>query len=153
VDHHTAKLIQIERGCVTPYMPFTRPARLVTVAIALAVLVSACGSAGTTAPTKTAPTKTAPAKTAPAKAAPTGATRVTISGYAYQPATLTVMRGAKITFTNHDQTAHTATSNTTGFDSGTIKPGHSASVTVTKAGTYTYYCQFHAFMHGTIIVK
>jgi plastocyanin len=127
---------------------FTRPAWSATIAIALAVLVSACGSAG-----KTSPAKTPPAKTPPARAASTGATRVTISGYAYQPATVTVMPGTKIIFTNHDETAHTATSNATAFDSRTIKPGHSASITVTKPGTYTYYCQFHAFMHGTITVK
>jgi Copper binding proteins, plastocyanin/azurin family len=32
-------------------------------------------------------------------------------------------------------------------------PGHSTTVVITKPGTYTYYCQFHAFMRGTIIVK
>jgi plastocyanin len=109
--------------------------------IALAVLVSACGSGAMTA---------AHSAAAPAHI---GATRVAISGYAYQPAAVTVMPGTKITFTNHDQTAHTATSTVTGFDSGTINPGKSASITVTKPGTYTYYCQFHAFMHGTITVK
>lgn len=82
-----------------------------------------------------------------------GTTRVAISGYAYGPATVTVTPGTTITFTNHDQTAHTATSTLTGFDSGTIDPGKSASITITKPGTYTYYCQFHAFMHGTITVK
>jgi plastocyanin len=109
--------------------------------VALAVLVSACGSGAMTA-----------ARSAPAPAH-AGGTRVAISGYAYQPAAVTVMPGTKITFTNHDQTAHTATSTVTGFDSGTINPGKSASITVTKPGTYTYYCQFHAFMHATINVK
>jgi plastocyanin len=79
--------------------------------------------------------------------------QVAISGYAYAPAKITVTPGTRITFTNHDRTAHTATSTVTGFDSGTIKPGKRASITVTKPGTYTYYCQFHAFMHGTITVK
>jgi plastocyanin len=78
---------------------------------------------------------------------------VTISGYAYQPPKITVAPGTKITFTNRDQTAHTATSTKTGFDSGTIQPGKSAMITVSKPGTYTYYCQFHAFMHATITVK
>jgi plastocyanin len=128
-------------------MPFTRAAWSWTVAIALAVLVSACGSASK--PPHAGATPPHAGATPP----PAGATRVTISGYAYQPATVTVMHGAKLTFTNHDQTAHTATSTVTGLDSGTIKPGHSASITVTKPGTYTYYCQFHAFMHGTITVK
>jgi plastocyanin len=79
--------------------------------------------------------------------------RVSISDYAFHPATITVEPGTKVTFTNHDQTAHTATSNRPAFDTGTVQPGHSATVTLKKPGTYTYYCQFHAFMHGTIVVK
>jgi plastocyanin len=81
---------------------------------------------------------------------------VPISGYAFHPAKLVVAPGTQVTFANHDQTAHTATatgSDASGFDSGTIKPGASATVTFRKAGTYTYICQFHAFMHGTVVVK
>ena len=76
-----------------------------------------------------------------------------ISGYAFHPTALTVAPGTKVTFTNHDQTAHTATQQGGGFDTGTINPGAHATVTFTKAGTYTYYCQFHAFMRATITVK
>jgi plastocyanin len=39
------------------------------------------------------------------------------------------------------------------FDTGTIAPGKSATVTLRNPGTYTYYCQFHAFMHGAVVVK
>ena len=60
--------------------------------------------------------------------------------------------GAKVRFTNHDQTAHTATSQRRGFDTGTINPGHSAALTLDTPGTYTYYYQFHPFTHVTIIV-
>lgn len=52
-----------------------------------------------------------------------------------------------------DQTAHTATSTAKAFDTGTVGPGASRTVTVRKPGTYAYFCQFHAFMHGTIVVK
>jgi plastocyanin len=113
-------------------------------AIALALLVSACGSSGTPQ------THAAKAASAPHQA---GADKITISGYAYAPTQITVAPGTKVTFTNHDQTAHTATSAKISFDTGTIKPGKSATITVTKPGSYTYYCQFHAFMHGTITVK
>ncbi len=116
-------------------------------ALALTVLISACGtrSAAPTHAASTAPrTSTTPH---------TGAIPVTISGYTYQPAKLTVVPGTKITFTNHDHTPHTATSTKTGFDSGTINPGKHATITITKPGTYPYYCQFHAFMHGTITVR
>jgi plastocyanin len=39
------------------------------------------------------------------------------------------------------------------FDTGTLRPRHSATVVLTKPGTYAYYCQFHAFMRATIIVN
>lgn len=78
---------------------------------------------------------------------------MSISDYAYDPADITVASGAKVTFANHDQTAHTATTQHGGFGTGTINPGHSATVTLTTPGTYTYYCQFHPFMHGTLTVK
>jgi plastocyanin len=75
-----------------------------------------------------------------------------ISNYAYQPPKLTVKAGSKIVVTNKDATAHTVTGRTGGFDSGTVNPGKSKSFTITKPGTYTFYCQFHAFMSGTITV-
>jgi plastocyanin len=78
---------------------------------------------------------------------------VAISGYAYHPAKITVAPGTKLEFTNHDQTAHTATSNASAFDTGSVQPGTSATVTLRKPGTYSYYCQFHPFMHGTVTVK
>ncbi len=75
-----------------------------------------------------------------------------IVNYAFAPATMTVRVGTRITVTNADQTAHTATARSGAFDSGTVNPGKSASFTVTKPGVYPYYCQFHAFMNGTLKV-
>jgi plastocyanin len=79
---------------------------------------------------------------------------VPIANFAYHPATVTVAVGTRITFVNHDQTAHTATSSASprAFDSGTLGPGQSKTITLSKPGTYSYYCQFHPFMHGTVIV-
>ncbi len=95
------------------------------------------------------------------RSASSGATAVVVQGksahlaivnYAFTPATLTVKAGTKITVINRDQTAHTATADSGGFDSGTLKAGQAAHFTVTKPGTYTYICQFHAFMTGRIVV-
>lgn len=77
---------------------------------------------------------------------------IKIANYAYQPTTLTVKAGTKLTVTNADQTAHTLTARSGTFDSGTVNPGKSAHLTLTKPGVYTYYCQFHAFMSGTVKV-
>lgn len=80
------------------------------------------------------------------------ATTLEISNYAYTPVSLTVRVGIKITVTNADGTAHTVTARSGAFDSGTVNGGKSHAFTVTKPGIYAYYCQFHAFMSGTIKV-
>ncbi len=80
---------------------------------------------------------------------------VQIASYAYSPASVTVKAGTKVTFVNHDSTAHTATAQGGGltFDTGSLKTGASGTVTLTKPGTYSYICLFHAFMKGTITVN
>ncbi len=76
---------------------------------------------------------------------------VSILNYGYHPEHITVKVGSKVTFTDHDAMAHTATSNHHGFDV-VVEPGESRTVTVSKPGTYAYYCEFHAFMRGTVTV-
>jgi len=83
---------------------------------------------------------------------PSGRAHLTIANYAFAPGTLTVKAGTSITVKNTDQTAHTATARSGAFDSGTLKPGQSTQFKLTKPGTYKFYCQFHAFMTGTITV-
>jgi plastocyanin len=107
--------------------------RVTLAALALSAVLAGCGSSGSSASQGTKVT-------------------VAIVNYAFKPADTTVKAGTKLTFTNHDSTAHTATSKTPGFDTGTLKPGQSATVTVSKPGTYSYYCQFHAFMVATVTV-
>jgi plastocyanin len=82
----------------------------------------------------------------------TGAAHLRIVNYAFVPSTLTVRAGTTITVTNADSTSHTATASSGAFDSGTLKPGQSARFALRKPGTYAYFCQFHAFMTGTIKV-
>jgi plastocyanin len=121
--------------------------RICSALVALTVVLSlaACGSSSSA--TSTATKSTAGTFAGPRKLA------VSISNYAYKPPTVTVEVGSRITFTNHDATAHTATTSSPAFDTGTLKPGRSGAVTLRRPGTYTYFCQFHAFMHGTVIVK
>ncbi len=72
--------------------------------------------------------------------------------FAFKPETLTVRVGTRVTFTNHDQTAHTATALNGTFGTGSINPGKSATIVLKRAGTYSYHCLFHEFMTGTIKV-
>jgi plastocyanin len=83
-----------------------------------------------------------------------GTATVAVKDYSFAPGRLTVAKGTTVSFTNHDSTAHTATADSgSGFDTGTVAPGKTKSVTFEKPGTYTYHCAFHPFMKGTITVK
>ncbi len=80
------------------------------------------------------------------------AAHVKIFMYAFEPQTLTVKVGTRVTWTNHDSTAHTATADQGSWDTGTIEHGQSRTIDFTHPGTYSYHCSFHAFMTGTIKV-
>lgn len=131
-----------------------QPRSLSLAAVILSLAAGGCGSSGSSA--KASPTAaSSKAKTSHAgreTLSPGTTTRVVIAGFAYTPPTITVSPGTQITWVNRDTTAHTATVRNRGPDTGTIKPGASGSVTITKPGTYQYFCAFHPFMHGTIIV-
>ena len=114
---------------------------------ALIVLLSACGGGGTTAPSA-----------APAAA---GAKEITIQNSALSAKTLEVPVGTKVTWTNKDSSAHTATSGAPNaadgkFDSGSLAQNATFSFTFAQAGTYSYFCTRHpttAALMGTITVK
>ncbi|HVF78821.1 MAG TPA: cupredoxin domain-containing protein [Solirubrobacteraceae bacterium] len=89
--------------------------------------------------------------------AATATDKVPIKDFLYDPDGITVAAGTKITFTNEDSAPHTATSGPSPspdgvFDTDILQKGQSKSITVTKAGTYAYYCVLHPFMKGTVIV-
>ncbi len=77
---------------------------------------------------------------------------VTIVDFAFNPATTTIHVGDTITWTNTGSQPHTATANNHSFDTGILNKGQSASHTFTQAGTFSYYCTVHPYMHGTIVV-
>ncbi|MGH2444281.1 MAG: cupredoxin domain-containing protein [Chloroflexota bacterium] len=78
---------------------------------------------------------------------------VNISGYSFQPPSMTIPMGTTVTWVNHDAVTHTATSDSGVFDTGGISPGGSASFTFNQAGTFSYHCAIHPYMHGTILVE
>lgn len=78
---------------------------------------------------------------------------VAIRNYDFAPKSLTVTVGTRVTWTNHDATAHTATADGSGFDTGTVAPEASRTIDFKHPGTFTYHCAFHAFMTATVTVK
>jgi plastocyanin len=81
-----------------------------------------------------------------------GTKTVNIAHFAFHPPTLTVAAGTKVAFANSSSVAHTAT-RAGSFDTGHIKPGKTAAVRFSHAGTFAYHCSIHPFMHGKIVVK
>ncbi|MFL5859164.1 MAG: cupredoxin family copper-binding protein [Solirubrobacteraceae bacterium] len=78
---------------------------------------------------------------------------VAVADFHFSPAATTIHVGDTVTWTNNGPSSHTATARNGGFDTGVLKKGQSASHTFTQTGTFTYFCQIHPFMHGTIVVQ
>jgi len=88
-------------------------------------------------------------------AQPSAATNsVTIQNFAFSPASITVHKGTKVTWTNKDTIAHTVTESDgqAGPASGDLDPNASYSFTFTKTGTFQYHCAIHPGMTGTVTV-
>jgi plastocyanin len=86
---------------------------------------------------------------------PADPNRVMIDNFAFSPRTLTVATGTKVTWVNHDDVPHTATSTARlrVFDSRTLDTDDQFAHVFTTPGTYPYFCAVHPHMTGTIIVK
>lgn len=106
-------------------------ASLATMVVALAGFGSALASSGRTATASRA-------------------TAVRIQGFAFHAATTRVNVGSRVTFSNKDGVAHTATGKA--FNTGRIRAGKSKSIVFGHKGTFAYHCTIHPEMHGKVIV-
>ena len=77
---------------------------------------------------------------------------VDIVDFSFGSGSVTITAGGTVTWTNSDAAPHTATGDGASFDTGTIDPGGSASITFDTPGTYTYFCSIHPDMTGTVVV-
>lgn len=80
---------------------------------------------------------------------------VSISGLAYNPASVTINVGDSVTWTNNDAgVPHTVTSDSgTELNSPNLNAGQTYVNQFDAAGTYTYHCTIHPTMAGTVIVQ
>lgn len=82
---------------------------------------------------------------------------VTYRTFQVTPDTLRVAMGSTVRWVNEDQIAHTVTGGTperrvAGWDATLATAGTSASRRFVRTGTFTYFCDRHPFMRGTIVV-
>ena len=130
---------------------------LVSALVLIAFALAACGSSSDTSSETEAETT---ATTAPAEAPPASAegeklersVKVEIANLEYSPDPVRVQAGGKVTWLNQDSVAHTATADDGSFDTGEIDEGKLKSETFKQPGTFTYHCEIHPQMHGTIEV-
>lgn len=104
----------------------------------------------------TTDSSTSPTSTSP-NTIPTSPTivdiNVDIRSFAYSPATLTIKKGTKVTWTNYDTAPHTVTSVSGGvLNSPRLTTGQSFSYTFANTGTVNYYCTIHPNMKAAVIV-
>ena len=78
--------------------------------------------------------------------------KVQIVEFTYEPDPVVVQVGGKVIWQNEDTAPHTATADDGSFDTGTIENGKLGSATFKEAGTFTYFCEIHPTMHGTVEV-
>lgn len=83
---------------------------------------------------------------------PVGGTDVAIENFAFAPRNFSVPTGATVTWTNMDGVSHTVSADNDAFDSGAFGAGASFQLMAGPPGTYTYFCQIHPFMKGTLTV-
>lgn len=132
--------------------------------LALAIALASCGDdngdggdtggEGAAATTSPEPSGTPePSGNAPA---PSGdavrAGKVEIVEFAYEPDPVTIEAGGKVIWTNRDSAPHTATADDGSFDTGTLEEGKLKSESFKDPGTYTYFCEIHPTMNGTVEV-
>jgi plastocyanin len=80
------------------------------------------------------------------------------SGDVYDPATIQVVRGTVVTWTDQDTDPHSVvlsfavTATSYQWTSGVLATGQSASYTFTSPGRYVYHCSLHVGMIGFVLV-
>ena len=89
---------------------------------------------------------------APGQASGTGA-NVSIAGFAFGPQTITVKAGGGVTWSNDDGSPHTVTFKDGSAGAKSLSPGDKFNRVFDRAGTYEYFCSFHPYMTGRVIVS
>ena len=86
--------------------------------------------------------------------APGKQNKIEIKDFAFNPKTITVKSGEKITWINRDEEPHTIVSVEKQFKKSTaLDTDQEFTITASAPGTYTYFCSVHPKMTGTIVVE
>ncbi len=126
--------------------------KMVTILTLAAIFLGACGTPAATKQASSTPVPGSQALT-PATGVAGNEVKIAISGFKFDPATITIPVGTTVTWTNQDSADHLVAGDDGSWKSETLAKGATYSHTFDKTGTYTYICKIHTTMKGTIIVK
>ena len=77
-----------------------------------------------------------------------------IDNFKFAPSTLTVKAGTKVVWINNDDVPHLIVSTQNKFrQSSVLDTNQRFAITLTKPGTYDYFCSLHPMMQGSIVVQ
>lgn len=130
-----------------PYHCMIHPGMLGTVVVQTAATPTATPSPTTTP-------QPAPSSTPSRGKSKTVVVKEIQGRYAFRPQRTTGTVGTRIVWKNTSDAPHTVTSRTKGWTYDKVfGQNKSVSLVFKKAGTYRYYCKFHPYMTGRIIIK
>ncbi len=127
------------------------------VLLLFSLILAGCGGSSGTAsagPTATVGSSTS-TPSGPQQQVRMSSSATNISGFQFNPDSVTIKVGTTVIWTNSTIAPHTLTSDSGSavtWDSGLVNPGKTFSFTFTQTGTFHYHCSVHPTMHGTIIV-
>lgn len=79
---------------------------------------------------------------------------IAINNFAFSPPTITIKKGETIVWKNEDSIVHTVTSDSGNeIESDNLANGQTYSHTFNSEGTFSYHCNIHKMMKGTVIVE
>ena len=128
-----------------------RPRRiLLALCAVVAVAAAGCGSSNSSSTSSGSSSSTSTA----AASSSGGAVAIKMQNIAFDPKSVTVKVGQKVTWTNDDSTDHNVTADSgADFKSKDFGSGGTFSFTPTKAGTIKYVCTIHPGMVATLTVQ
>ncbi|GAB2459722.1 cupredoxin domain-containing protein [Jatrophihabitans fulvus] len=128
-----------------------RPAAALATA-ALALTLAACGSSDGDGGSPSSPSGGTSAP-APAGGAPKSAVTVDVKNFSFEPGSITVAKGGKVTWKFEDSTPHNVDIEKLKKTSPNLASGKTYSLTFNQDGTYDYLCTLHQYMTAKVIVK
>lgn len=121
-------------------------------AVAVGTGAAVAQSGSTLDAARSVPRLVAQAATPVPSPVPSPVSIIHIKNFAYTPGSVTIPVGSTVKFVQDDEVPHTVTAADGSFDSGNLSQHQIWTHTFTVAGTYDYYCAYHTYMKGKIII-